>query len=203
MTPFYVGKGTGGRAYHMSARNKKHKNIRNKHGVRVEIVKYFEDEQDAYDFEILLINLYKTFKYAEACFQEGGQKGFTPWNKGKTGIYTKDTLNKISNSLKGKKLPDYQKSAIIKACTTDEHREKLRQIAINQFSTTESRRDMAISKGGKPFKVSKNGKFVGEWVNQAECAKDLNLFQSAINKCLKGVYKSSKGFKFEYVQAIF
>lgn len=35
-------------------------------------------------------------------YQEGKTKLYSPWNKGKRGVYSKETINKISTSLKGK-----------------------------------------------------------------------------------------------------
>lgn len=72
-TPFYVGKGCKGRAYHTANRNKYWKNIVSKNGYIVEIVKYFEKAEDVYLFESSLIKLYKSFLYCEANITLGGE----------------------------------------------------------------------------------------------------------------------------------
>jgi hypothetical protein len=48
--------------------------------------------------------IYKRTEYhREICRKSSAfQKGFTPWNKGKTGIYSKETLLKMSKASKGR-----------------------------------------------------------------------------------------------------
>lgn len=70
--PFYVGKGSKDRAFDLRRRNQFHKNIADKHGCRIEIVKYFDDEKSAYDFEDSLIKLYKSFGLCKANIANGG-----------------------------------------------------------------------------------------------------------------------------------
>ena len=59
---------------------------------------------------------------------------------------------------------------------------------------------MAIVKGGKPFNVyTKDNKFIGTWLNQAQCCKDLNLKSKGhISNCLHGRRKSYKGYIFKH-----
>lgn len=56
----------------------------------------------------------------------------------------------------------------------------------------------SIQRGAKLFYVFKNGEFVGEWLTQRGCAKDLNLDYAHINRCLKGKRNSHKGYTFRY-----
>ncbi len=94
-TPFNVGKGHGRRAY-SKHRNRYWHNIAGKYGYRVEIVKYFNNEQEAFTFERKLIRLYKSFGYCEANMTDGGE--------GSTGLKHSDTTRlKMSKSQKGKK----------------------------------------------------------------------------------------------------
>lgn len=67
------------------------------------------------------------------------------------------------------------------------------------LSTKENRLKHALDRGAKPFKVKKDGVDVGEWIIQSECAEKLGLLKSHLNKCLKGLRNSHKGYTFEYV----
>jgi len=44
--------------------------------------------------------------------------------------------------------------------------------------------------------------FIGEWISQRQCARDLKLDQSSIKDCLKHPEKrkQTKGFMFEYAK---
>jgi hypothetical protein len=63
----------------------------------------------------------------------------------------------------------------------------------------QSKINMAISKGAKAFWVfSVDGMFLGEWVSQSQCAKELNIARSYLVKCLNGHLKHKKFvFKFK------
>lgn len=69
-TPFYVGKGVerNRRAVVTQGRNTYWKNIVRTHGYRVEIVKRFDNETEALNFEAQLIRQYKIFGLCEANF---------------------------------------------------------------------------------------------------------------------------------------
>src|SRR5690606_18373354 len=54
---FYVGKGKGGRWMSHHSRNQHWNNIVKKHGLKSEIVMWFEDECKAYEFEKSLISI--------------------------------------------------------------------------------------------------------------------------------------------------
>lgn len=55
---FYVGKGTGRRAWHKSRRNPHWLNIVNKYGFKSEIVLRFDREECAFSFEVVMISFY-------------------------------------------------------------------------------------------------------------------------------------------------
>lgn len=98
--PFYVGKGSGFRAYSKN-RNKLWKRIAAKATYKVEILKKFDNENDAYIFEEQLIKLYKSYNYCQANLSCGGPnrfKGSKPWNKGKVNSYSNEYRDKISKS---------------------------------------------------------------------------------------------------------
>ncbi|MDD4780332.1 MAG: NUMOD3 domain-containing DNA-binding protein [Tissierellia bacterium] len=65
--------------------------------------------------------------------------------------------------------------------------------------TEEHKLKLAIAHGSKPFLVhNKEGNFIGEWINQSECAEELNLIQSHISSCLQNKRNSHKGYIFKY-----
>jgi len=50
--------------------------------------------------------------------------------------------------------------------------------------------------GATIFYVFKDNKLIGTWINQTECARDLNLSTSLLNRCLKRKQKTHKGYTF-------
>lgn len=109
-TTFHVGKGSYNengqyfesqyyRAFSKKSRNKYWHNISNKHGYRVEIVKCFKTEQDAFDYESVLISLFKKYGRCETniTLGGGGSSGVIPWNKGIP--RSEKTKKKISKAL--------------------------------------------------------------------------------------------------------
>lgn len=175
-TPFYVGKGQNQRAFDTYYRNQLHKRIVKKHGHKIEIIKYFKNENDAFRFERKLIKLYKSLGYCEANFTDGGEglSGFSHSNISK---------NKIKNALSGRTHSVLRKENISKS-----HK--------NYFKNKEYRLKYAKAHGATEFYVYKNGKLIGSWINQAECCRDLNLLKSKVCQCLKGTRKSHKGYIF-------
>lgn len=60
-----------------------------------------------------------------------------------------------------------------------------------------------INNGAKLFDVYfKNGNYVGRWLNQTQCARDLILNNCHINSCLKNKLKSHGGYIFKYVEDV-
>lgn len=69
------------------------------------------------------------------------------------------------------------------------------------LSDQENLRIHSIQRGAKPFLVhTLSGDFVGEWLSQNSCARELGLSVGHINHCLHGKRKSHKGYKFQYKQ---
>ena len=97
--PFYVGKGCGRRAYVTSSRNAHWKSTRNKHGMRVEIVRKNLTEDEALKLEIEYISKFKEH-YNCLCNRTNGGDGCT-------GMFVSaETRKKLSKVQKGR-----QKSA--------------------------------------------------------------------------------------------
>lgn len=86
--------------------------------------------------------------------------------------------------------------------------------AKGMIRTNKSNLKTSESCGSKPFKVWKSiiikkgnrngpgiykkGKFIGEWINQSECARNLNINGVNINYCLNKKFESLGGYIFEY-----
>jgi len=70
---FYVGKGTGKRAYHQSKRNPHWKNIVRKYGLLVEICATWESEEDAFTHEKFLIGVMRNLGIDLVNRTDGGE----------------------------------------------------------------------------------------------------------------------------------
>lgn len=94
---------------------------------------------------------------------------------------------KLSESKKGNKLTKVTKQLISKKI-------KIRN------SSEDWQNSAAIKNGGKSFLVieKQTNKHIGIWISQRKCARDLNLQQSHIIKCLKGKSLQHKGYLFIY-----
>jgi hypothetical protein len=88
---FYVGKGSDNRYKSMKDRNSYFKNIRKKYDCDYKIVKYFDDEKEAYDFELELGTQLKNQGQARACYILGQTNKFV----------SNEVKRKISKTLKG------------------------------------------------------------------------------------------------------
>lgn len=109
-------------------------------------------------------------------------KGQTPWNKGKTGIYSEETRKKISNTLKGRHISEEVKTKIS---------EKLKG-HIGYFK-------------GKPApnrkKVSQydlNGNYIQTFNSLKEAQEKTNIAKSSICTVCKGNSKQAGGFIWKY-----
>lgn len=109
---FYVGKGKNNRCYNFNQRNDIHKKYQLKYGVpNVEIVKYFDSDKEALRLEKKLKYKYYKMGMCIACkeYNTIGKNNY--WHK--NGV-PKETRDKISNTLKGRKLPQETKDKISK-----------------------------------------------------------------------------------------
>jgi len=196
--PFSVGKGKGPRCFRKSGRNKYWNNIVKKYGYRVEILKYFDNEDEAFAFEKLMIKLYKSFGYCKANFTDGGEgvsglkhseeskekmRGPRPdaihWMKGKN--HTKATKEKISKANKGK-------------TASIETRKKLSKIHIGNTYTLKILHFIVINKDKQT---------IWSGTNMKQCAAFIGVSHiSSISKCLLGKQKTHKGFTFRYVEEL-
>lgn len=118
---FYVGKGTAKRAYSRYERNNLWHKIVKKHGYTVQIISYWETEQEAFEHEKNLIKSYRESGVDLANFTDGGD-GVSGYR------HTKEAKAKASQ--KSKELwsnPEWKSkmSAIRKVQFTPEVKEKL------------------------------------------------------------------------------
>lgn len=220
-TIFYVGKGKENRANCKYYRNKYWNNITNKINYVVEIIEENLTEQEAFKKEIELIKSYKEKGWCEANLTDGGE-GVSGWKaskeqrkknsestKGKK--HSEESKRKRSLKLKGRKTGIITKGAwkkgripwnkgIKTGPQTKEQRKKNSESKKGIPKTKSHNLKVAISKGAKPFLVYKKdtNELIGEWINQSQCARDLNISNNNVNSCLNHEQKSSKGYIFKY-----
>ncbi len=72
---FYIGKGTGNRCHQIAGRNEIFKKYYNNYNCEVEIIEYFDKEQDAFAKEAALIKYYHKIGQAKASLDNGGKGG--------------------------------------------------------------------------------------------------------------------------------
>lgn len=86
---------------------------------------------------------------------------------------------------------------------TKEDRIKIRESMskLDLTNSDEVRLRKSISKGGKKFRVidTKTNNLVGIWQNLRQCERDLNIPKPHIWRCLKGLRKTTRNYKFEYI----
>lgn len=185
-TPFYVGKGSGHRASSKYKRNRYFKHICSVTDTKSEIIFSGLTEKEAFQKEIEIIKLYKDLGYCEANLTLGGE--------GASGAFqSEETRKKRALANKG------QKRSIEFRLRLSKMKKGLPGFCKGKIFSNEQRELFAIAKGAKPFIVlNKTKEIVGEWINKAECAKDLGLHACKIGLCLRGLRKSHKGHYFVF-----
>ena len=80
--------------------------------------------------------------------------------------------------------------------TSEQRRKSLKKTT----NTKEYREKASLARGGKPFSVFKEGKYVGTWFSQSLCSEALTngKMRLKIKECLTGKRKSSGGFTFRW-----
>ena len=134
--PYYIGKGTGRRAYHV------HDNVSVPPKDRILILKNNLEEDKAFDHEMYMIFLFG--KRSEGGILEnindGGRYNTPPSWIGKR--HTEESKKKISKSVSGEKHPFYGKPL------TEEHKNKIKETKRKnpQYFSEECRQKMSIAK---------------------------------------------------------
>lgn len=216
----YIGKTVNGlegrsKQHYFNAHNKNHsayntkfyKAIR-KHKLDIfwSVIKKDINEEDIDKYEAHYINKYNTYKNGYNSTMGG---------EGCTGlVHSKEAKQKMSKSAsernRGSKNPRFGKPVsketrlkISKAnkgnILTPEQKKKQSESLKGRVVAEETRNKISKSKNGRVILVFKNKHFVGEWLNQRKCARDLGIPRSCIQKCLKNktLYKRCYGFKYK------
>lgn len=195
---FYVGKGTGNRVTSMKNRNSYFKNIRKKYKCNYRILKYFRNENDAYNYELKRGLELKEIGQAKACYVLGNFKKFiddsvlekmkktafkkerTPWNKGKKmSIEYKEKCRKRTLGTK----------------QSEETRKKRSDSLKNHIVTKEAREKIGLSKMKPIILVNIETKEEKVYNQISNLAKELNVCQSSLCRPLK----SGKIYKNKYI----
>ena len=174
---FYIGKGTNKRAFQFGLRdrNKYWSHVKEKHGVRVEILKKNLTEEEAYCHEKELIE-----QFRPKCNLADG--GYGPIGV----VRSAETKKKISEASKGKILSEETKKKI------SEGGKKAYADGVRVSNAGEKGKEMriksAIKNGIKPFSVydAKTDELIGEWYIVAECARFLKIHRHSISFALSG-----------------
>lgn len=160
-TPFYIGKGSGERAYQKKSRNNYWKSIA-KLGYRVDIIIKNLNQEEAFKKEIELIKFYKSFNFCEANFTNGGEGGCGV-------IKTEANIKYVSLIFKGTNNPMYGKPR------SEEAKRK----------TSEKVKGVNNPIYGKPrseevrLKISKTHKERGHGCKPVKCIETGVVYQSA------------------------
>ena len=195
---FYVGKGTGNRVTSMKNRNSYFKNIRKKYKCNYRILKYFKNENDAYNYEFKRGLELKEIGQAKACYVLGNFKKFiddsvlekmkktsfkkdrTPWNKGK----------KMSDEYKQK-----CRERVLGTKQSEETRKKRSNSLKNHIVTKEAREKIGLSKMKPIILINLDTKEEIVYKKISNLAKELNICQSSLCRPLK----SGKIYKNKYI----
>lgn len=195
---FYVGKGTENRVTSMKNRNSYFKNIRKKYKCNYRILKYFKNENDAYNYELKRGLELKEIGQAKACYVLGNFKKFiddsvlekmkktafkkerTPWNKGKKmSIEYKEKCRKRTLGTK----------------QSEETKKKRSNSLKNHIVTKEARKKIGLSKMKPIILINLETKEEKTYNQISNLAKELNVCQSSLCRPLK----SGKVYKNKYI----
>ena len=121
--------------------------------------------------------------------------------------FFKNPENRLKQSIASKKAhqenPEQatnHSKTMIKKFEDSKQRKKVADGMKKFLSDKEALKIHSIQRGAKYFLVFRDGILVGKWLSQNQCARDLNLSVSHINRCLHNKRKSHKGYTFEYIQ---
>lgn len=194
---FYVGKGSKNRVTSMKDRNSYFKNIREKYDCEYRILNYFEDEQEAYDFELKRGLELKQIGQAKACYVLGNFKRYIcdevkekmkptqfkkgdknkPWNYGMK--MNKEFKEKLRNINLGKKQSEETK--IKRSNSLKNH--LVSENTRNKISEARKKQISIYNIKTKEFKI---------YNSISELAIILNISQSSLCRPLKtsNIYKN-------------
>lgn len=200
---FYVGKGSGNRYKSMKDRNVYFKNIRKKYDCKCEIVKFFDNEQDAYDYELELGMYYKNIGQARACKALGNVNKYIDYE---TLTKMKKTTFKKNNKPwnKGKKMDKEFKEncrkRMIGTKQSEETKRKRSEALKGHLVSEEARKKIGKAKRKKCVKMDKDTfKIIKEYDSLTILAKEMNVELSSISTACKNFPKPYKGYCFKII----
>ena len=152
-TPYYIGKGKNDRVF------AKHDVKLPKNRYNIIFIEKNLTEIGALAIERKLIKWYgrqdlKTGILRNKTDGGDGTSGMTPWNKGKTGIFTKDLLYKFGSGNRGKKFSDAHRKKISES-------NKGKKTNLGKKHSEETKKKMSNTHKGKPSPL-KGTKFTDE-----------------------------------------
>jgi group I intron endonuclease len=190
-------------------------NIYGKENFKFEILEYIKDKTKLVEHEQWWLNLF--FDNCKTCYNVQPIAGSTLGYN-----HTEETKQKMSKTRKGKRLSEETKIKIgLKSQGrkhTKESKKKMSEIKKGKKYSEETKRKvseankgrkhneeaklkMAISSGAKLFLVyTTKGDFIGKWINQRECAKELKVDYRSVNNCLKGRRLKCNDYVFIFVE---
>ena len=163
----------------------------------VELIIKNLEEEEAYDIEVNTIKIAKDMGNKLFNISFGG--------RGTTGVFPNSEIRKkMSESAKLK----YQDPEILKKYSdiqkkiknTPEYKKAAAEKTRTYLSNPENLKNHILSKGEGAFKVfdRQSGRYIGEWISQSQCSRDLKLVASLICECLHKNRKHHKGYIFRY-----
>jgi hypothetical protein len=162
---FYIGKGVKYRANAKNSRNPYWHNVVNKHGYTVEILAYWNTEEEALSHESLLIGCFKDMGYDLANLTEGGE----------TSAPSQETKAKISKTLTGRKrsLEECKNIAIGQKGRkhTEEHKAKISAKLIGAKKSDEFRAKMRARRQSEDSKSKISESLKLYWQQRKEGVK--------------------------------
>lgn len=191
---FYVGKGSGGRAYNMNNRNAHHRAIMGKlsregSGMEVRMVATGLTEDDAFSLEIERIAFWREAGADLANHSNGGE--------GKTGPHSVEHKLKISAANTGKKIKQHQKDAV-SASNMRRKGSKMHERSSSHISALSRALKGRIAPNKKKVKCLTDGMIFG---SATEAAKNYGISgPSTISEVCNGKRKHTKGLVFMYLE---
>lgn len=176
---FYIGKGQGRRAYTFHKRNNYWNHVVDKHGKPdVQILAYWDTEEEVFDHEMLLIDCFKELGHKLVNLSNGGE--------GPSGLqHSEEFKQKISNFHKGNKW----RLGIPTSAKQKESASKTFKCNTYAKGNTYQRKWAWI---GTHINTGEVIRLVGE-----KAMKDAGVQHTNIIKCLKGERKSHKSYTWQ------
>lgn len=148
--PFYIGKGKGTRAYSCNSRNKHWHSVVDKHGLKVEIIARWQDEESAFTHERLLIEAFRSMGFRLVNATDGGEgvSGFK---------FSEQSREKISQAMKQRASKDgfseFMASINKGREATPEMRRKLSEYRVGKRHTSDTIEKISKARLGKKLSL--------------------------------------------------